>query len=140
MQRIEIDHDFKLPVERVYAFLAEHDNLGPIFAPFKVRHLTDGETTRSGVGSARKLTIAGQAPVVETVTEAVPNERIVYGITKGSPLKNHRGVMEFSSTPTGSRLHYVIEFGSKIPGVDIAAAKILSLGIRRGLAKVDDLA
>jgi hypothetical protein len=27
MQRIDIEHDFALPVERVYAYLPEHENL-----------------------------------------------------------------------------------------------------------------
>ena len=30
MQRIEITQDFALPVDRVYAFLSEHENLGPL--------------------------------------------------------------------------------------------------------------
>ena len=137
MQRLEFDQDFSVPVERIYAFLAEHENLGLIFAPMKVERLTDGTDSRNGVGSSRTLTLAGQAPFVETVTEATPNERIVYKITKGSPLKNHQGVLEFSSTPTGSHLHYTIEFASKIPGIDVMVAQGLKRGVAKGLSKVE---
>jgi hypothetical protein len=29
--RVDITHDFGLPAERVYAYLAEHEHLGPLF-------------------------------------------------------------------------------------------------------------
>ena len=30
MQRVDITHDFTLPIERVYAYLSEHENLEPL--------------------------------------------------------------------------------------------------------------
>lgn len=138
MQRLVFDQDFTLPVERVFDYLAEHEHLGLLFAPITVERLTDGADSRNGVGSARTMKLAGQLPFVETVTEAIPNERIVYKITKGSPLKDHQGVMEFSALPSGgSHLHYEISFGSKIPGVDIAVGKALKRSVSKGLAQVD---
>ena len=138
MQRLVFDQDFTLPVERVYAYLAEHEHLGILFAPIKVERLSDGTDSRNGVGSSRKMSLAGQLPFVETTTEAVLNERIAYKITKGSPLKNHHGVMEFSPLPTGgSHLHYAIEFGSKIPGVDVVVGKALTRSVTAGLKKID---
>ena len=138
MQRLVFDQDFTLPIERVYDYLAEHEHLQVLFAPIKVERLNDGTDSRNGVGSARKLSLAGQLPFVETVTEAIPNERIAYKITKGSPLKNHSGVMQFTSLPSGgSHLHYVIEFGSKIPGVDIVIGKAIARSVSAGLKKVD---
>ena len=138
MQHLVFDHVFTLPVERVYEFLAEHENLELLFAPIAIKRLRDGADSRNGVGSARTMTIAGQMPFVETVTEAIPNKRIVYEITKGSPLKDHRGVMEFSALPSGgSQLHYTIDFGSKIPGVDMIVAKGLTRSVKKGLPLVD---
>ena len=141
MQRLVFDQDFTLPVERVFDYLAEHENLGVLFAPISVARLNDGTDSRNGAGSARTLTLAGQLPFVETVTESIPNERIVYKITKGSPLKNHQGVMEFASLPNGgSRLHYVIEFGSKLPGVDVVVAHGIKRSVTKGLKLVDSKA
>lgn len=136
MQRIDITQDFALPVDRVYAYLAEHEHLGPLFGA-KVSRVRDGDTSRNGAGSVRRLQVPPLPPFEETVTDAVEGERIAYRITKGSPLKDHRGVMEFSSTPTGSRLHYVIEFGAVVPGLDRVVKLGLERSIRKGLKTVD---
>jgi uncharacterized protein YndB with AHSA1/START domain len=136
MQRIEIDHDFSLPVERVYAYLAEHENLEAIFGA-KIARVRDGEDSRNGAGSVRQLRIGILPPFEETVTNAVPNERIDYKITKGSPLRNHHGSMAFSATGTGSHLHYVIEFGAVLPGLDRVIKPGLERAIRKGLTSVD---
>lgn len=136
MQRIQVRQDFTLPVERVYAYLAEHEHLGPLFGA-TITRLRDGDTERNGVGSVRQLKIGPLPALQETIVEAVPNERIVYRITKGSPLKNHRGVMEFTATSTGSRLDYLIEFGSVVPGLDRIIKPALERNVRKGLQTVD---
>ncbi len=128
MQRIEIDQDFSKPVERVYAYLAEHENLGPLFG-VKITRVRDGDTERNGVGSVRALRLAVLPPFEETVTEAIPNELIRYRITKGSPLRDHHGEMRFTPLGTGTHLRYVIEFGAVAPGLD----KIIKLGLERSL-------
>jgi uncharacterized protein YndB with AHSA1/START domain len=139
MQRIEIDHDFALPVERVYAYLSEHENLGPLFGA-KIARVRDGDTERNGAGSVRQLRIGLLPPFEETVTAAVPNERIDYRITKGSPLRNHSGTMRFTSTGSGSHLNYVIEFGAVVPGLDRIVKPALERNICNGLKSVDQRA
>lgn len=141
MQKIAVEHDFDVSVERAYAFLSEHENLTNLF-PAKITRLKDGDDgTRNGVGSVRKLRIAVLPPFEETVTNAVPNELVEYRITKGSPLRNHRGKMTFSPREGGgSHLRYEIEFGAVVPGLDVVVAKALEGNIRKGLAKVDSLA
>jgi uncharacterized protein YndB with AHSA1/START domain len=139
LQRVEITHDFTLPVSRVYAHLAEHEHLAPLFGA-TIRRVRDGDDSRNGAGSVRALRVGPGPWFEETITEAVPDERIAYRISRGSPLRDHRGVMTFTPTPEGSRLHYVIEFRSAVPGL----AKVVQLGltrtITRGLRKVDHLA
>ena len=136
MQRVDITHDFALPVERLYAYLAEHENLGPLFGA-KVERVKDGATSRNGEGSVRRLQVVPLPPFEETVTKAVPNELIEYRITKGGILRDHLGTMRFSPTATGSRLHYVIEFGAKAPGLDRVVKKSLERSIAKGLAQVE---
>jgi uncharacterized protein YndB with AHSA1/START domain len=133
MQQIRISQDFALPVQRVYAYLAEHENLGPLFGA-RVTRLCDGATSRNGVGSVRRLKVGPMPAFEETVTEAVENERLGYRITKGSPLRDHRGLMEFRPTATGSHL---IEFGTAVPGLDRVIKLGLQRSIRRGLATLD---
>jgi uncharacterized protein YndB with AHSA1/START domain len=136
MQRVDITHDFPLPVERVYAHLAEHENLEPLFGA-KVSRVRDGDTSRNGEGSVRRLRVAPLPPFEETVTKAVPNEVIEYRITKGGILRDHVGTMRFSSTDTGSRLHYVIEFGAVAPGLDRVVKKSRERSIPKGLREVE---
>lgn len=139
MSRVDITHEFALPVERVYAHLAEHENLAPLFGA-KVWRLRDGDTSRNGTGSVRRLRLGPGPTFDETVVEAVEPELIRYRITRGSPLRGHEGVMRFTPTPTGSRLHYVIEFGSAVPGLAAVVRLGLTRTITRGLKRVESLA
>ncbi len=144
MQRLVIEHDFALPVERVYAYLSEHENLGPLFGA-TITRLRDGDSSRNGAGSVRRLRVGLLPGFEETVTSAVPNEQIDYRITRGSPLRNHRGSMTFSRQPssgrgTGSHLRYVLEFGAAVPGLDRLVKRTLHRSIAKGLASVDSKA
>ena len=136
MQRVEISHDFPLPVERVYAYLAEHEHLEPLFGA-KISRVRDGETSRNGVGSVRRLKVGPLPPFEETVTQAVPDELIEYRITKGGILRDHVGTMRFSPTPTGSTLHYVIDFRGVVPGLDRVVKASLDRSIPKGLQQVE---
>ena len=139
MQRIEITYDFALPVERVYAFLSEHENLGPLFAA-KVTRIRDGASGRNGAGSVRSLKIGLLPAFQETVTEAIVDQRIAYRITRGSPLRGHSGQMDFSPLGSGSRLVYVIEFGAILPGLARLIKFGLERNVRTGLKTVDSTA
>jgi uncharacterized protein YndB with AHSA1/START domain len=133
-QRIEIVKEFSAPVDRLFAYLGEHENLGAIFAPAKIKRISDGKGARNGVGSAREMKVLVGPSFVETVTAYKENELIEYRITRGSPLKNHHGVMRFYPTATGgSRLHYTIVFEGKFPLVAQLIKPGLEMGIRRGL-------
>lgn len=130
MQRVELHQDYSLPVERVFAYLSEHEHLGPLFGA-KIKRLSNGNESRNGVGSSRQLRIAIMPPFVETVTAMIPNELIEYKITKGSPLRDHVGRMVFTPHGTGCHLDYTIEFGAVLPGID----KVVKLGLQRSLEK-----
>lgn len=137
MQRVVVDQEFSVPVERAFAYLSEHENLEALFGA-EITRLRDGtDGTRNGVGSVRQLKVGPLPPFEETVTEVVPNELIRYRITKGSPLRDHEGVMQLSQTPTGSRLHYEISFRAVVPGLDRVIAAGLRKNIAKGLRRVD---
>jgi uncharacterized protein YndB with AHSA1/START domain len=140
LHRVELSHTFALPPARVFAFLSEHENLSLLFrAP--VRRLRSGERFRNGVGSCRRIGPAAPLGFEETVVEFVPDETIVYRITRGGPLRDHRGTMRFSALPDGgSRLDYEIRFGSRVPGLAAAVARLLDRSIASGLRRVEELA
>jgi len=136
MATVHETYDFNVPVERLYSYFSEHGNLKTIFG-IDVERLSEGDSEPNGVGSVRKLSVKGVLPFEETITEAIPNERIEYRITKGSPLRDHLGIMVFSSTGDGgSHLDYTITFGAAVPGLDRVIGAGLSRSMRRGFPKV----
>lgn len=134
---VHVQHDFTASPDRVFGYLAEHENLADIFGA-KIERLQDGTTERNGVGSVRKLKIGALPPFEETVDEFVPNELIVYRITKGSPLRGHVGTMKFSpGAGGGTHLDYRIRIASHIPGLAPVVALGLSKNLSKGLNGVD---
>ncbi len=137
LSHVHVTHDFSAPVERVFAYLAEHENLEALFGT-RIERVRDGDTERNGVGSCRRLSFNGLLPFEETVTEVVPDERIVYRITKGSPMRGHQGTMDFAPTSGGgTHLDYRIRLGSAVPGLAPLIAKVLHGRIAAGLRKLD---
>ncbi len=138
--RVHVSHDFAKPPERVFAHLAEHENLGPLFNA-KVTRVRDGDSDRNGVNSVRRLKVGPLPPFEETVREFAAPERIVYRITKGGPLKDHIGVMEFSPTPSGgTHLEYNIRIASSVPGLAPIVTAALTRDISKNLPLVDERA
>jgi uncharacterized protein YndB with AHSA1/START domain len=134
---VVVDHVFAKPPERIFAYLAEHENLAELFGA-KITRLKDGDDgNRNGVGSVRKLQIGPLPPFEETVTEFEPPRQIVYRITKGSPLRDHVGVMTFSPQGDGTQFHYDIRLASPVPGIAAIVRASLTRTIVENLAKVE---
>jgi uncharacterized protein YndB with AHSA1/START domain len=135
MQRVHVVQDFPQPVEELFDYLSEQENLEPLFGA-KVKRLTDGtDGTRNGAGASRELRVGPTPGFVETNIEVIPNELVRYRITKGGMLKNHEGVMRFSPQGDGSRLDYRIEFDGKAPGIGPLVKRMLTRNISAGLRK-----
>jgi uncharacterized protein YndB with AHSA1/START domain len=131
MSQVHIIQNFPQPVEQVFGYLAEHEHLEPLFGA-KIRRLTDGsDGTRNGAGSSREMRVGPLPAFVETTIEVIPNELIRYRITKGGILKDHEGVMRFSSQGDGSQLDYTITFDGKVPGI----APVVKMSLDRSVAK-----
>ena len=136
MATVHESRDYDAPVERLFAYFSEHSNLKTVFG-LDVERIKEGETEPNGVGSVRKMSAKGLMPFEETITEVIPNERIEYRVTKGTPLRDHLGVMVFSSTGSGgSHLDYTITFDTAVPGMDRVIAAGIRRSLRRGLPKV----
>ena len=137
-QRVHITHEFKSDPQTVFDKLAEHENLGPVFGA-NITRVSDGATSRNGIGSVRRLKIGPLPAFEETTTSAEPNTLIEYKITKGSPLRGHWGRQELTPTAGGgTRLSYTIGFDSAIPGLAALVGKVLASAITKGLPKLAD--
>lgn len=140
-ERVRVVRDCSKSVERVFAFLAEHENLAKIFPPAKISVLREGtDGTRNGVGSVRILRIGPLPPIEETNTRIVPNELIEYAITRGSPLREHWGRIAFEPRGEGARITYTIGMEAVVPGLAALIARALTIAIKKGLRTVDRLA
>lgn len=135
VQRVHVTQEFPQPVEDVFAYLTEAENLQPLFGA-KITCLSEGsDGTHNGTGASRELRVGPLPGFVETNTEVIPNELVRYRITRGGILKNHEGVMRFSRQGSGSRLDYTIDFDGKLPGVGAAVKLMLTRSITAGLQK-----
>ena len=80
----------------------------------------------------------GAATFEETVTLFQPDELIEYRITKGSPLRDHVGIMRFSPLPGGgTHLDYRIRIASRVPGLSPLVRAVLQRNLTKGLATVE---
>ncbi|MGI9085860.1 MAG: SRPBCC family protein [Aeromicrobium sp.] len=135
-QRVHVTHMFRSDPAAVFEALAEHENLGRVFGA-KITRLRDGDASRNGVGSMRRLKPGPLPAFEETVTAADPNTLIEYRVTKGTPLKGHWGVQRLTPTADGgTQLDYRIGFDAPAPGMAALIGKVLTLQISRGLPKL----
>ena len=138
VQKIDINMEFRRPVGELFALLRDHEKMGPILGA-NVKRTRDGKDSLNGLGSVRTLNIGPLPSFDETVTAFEKDKLVEYKITRGSPLKNHKGVMQFyPSGSGGSKLHYMIEFESKIPLLGPVVRAGLENSIRRGLKKLQE--
>lgn len=134
-QKIEIVQDYDKPLAEVFAVLSDHNRLGKVLG-VPVKRIRDGENSANGVGSVRRIGV-GPLSIEETVTALSPNRSIDYRITKGGgPVRNHHGRIQFSGSGRGSRVNWVIQFDSPVPGVGPLVRAVLNQAIRMGLKRV----
>lgn len=136
-QLITINQTFNAPVSQVFATLSDHEKFGEICG-ISMKRVVDGKSNINGLGSIREIKIGLLPAFQETITKFIENERLEYRITKGSPIKNHLGVLVFSEKAGKTELNYTIELESKIPFTTFLIKTVLGLGIRQGLKRYAD--
>ena len=122
-QSVRFTEYFDAPPAKVFPYFARHETFGamaggPVAAKLKfIRRIRIGNSIKSpdGVGSVRRI---GYGPLgfEETVRTSDVGKLIEYYISRGSPLKNHLGRIEFHDDAGGTRVDYVITFEPKLPG------------------------
>lgn len=137
-QRVHVTHTYRSDPATVFEALSEHENLGIIFGA-KISRVRDGESSRNGPGSTRRLKIGPLPAFEETVTAAEPNSLIEYAVSKGGPLKGHWGVQRLTPTAAGgTELDYRIGFDMAMPGAAGVVGKVVQMRIAQGLGKLVD--
>lgn len=136
-QKIDITFDFPQPVEKIFAWFSDHNNLSLVFFPYKVKRIVDGHHQVNGVGSVRSLQVWPSPALEETVTAFEPNQRIEYKITAGvAPITDHYGTMLFSAYNGGTRFQHTIVFRGVVPVIGSVVRFTLEQTIRHGLEQL----
>ncbi len=138
---VHVEHTFTQPVERVFAFLAEHENLGAIFAPLRVERIADGQTERNGVGSCPPPEPVRPPAIRGDRRSSRPERAHRLQHHQGRPDEGPRGRHGVLHPPNGgSHLDYRIRFASAIPGLAAIMKRAVTRSIVQGLKKVDKAA
>jgi uncharacterized protein YndB with AHSA1/START domain len=133
-QRVHVTHTYTSDPATVFEVLSEHENLGPALGA-KVTRVRDGDASRNGAGSTRRLKIGPLPAFEETVTAAEPHSLIEYEISKGTPLKGHWGVQRLTPTADGgTELDYQIGFD--LPLLAGVVGKAITMQLSKGLGKL----
>ena len=113
-EKIEIEQSFNAPVETIFNILTDHESFGNVISTVIKRVVDSSEANKNGVGSVRRISAFPFPSFEETVVTFKPNQLMEYKVSKGSPIKNHKGRMEFSEESGITRLYYTIEFDPKL--------------------------
>ncbi|MFI6871675.1 SRPBCC family protein [Nocardia sp. NPDC050406] len=124
MASTTVDTVIAAPRETVYKLLSDRDALSA-YLPIQISLVTPGAGSPSGVGARYKLGVGGLGVTEETV-ELVPNERMVYKIVAGAPVKRHFGTITFADAPGGTRVVYTMDSEPSLP----VPAKALEVGLK----------
>ena len=137
VQHIKIIQRFHAPVDTIFGLLTDHEAFGRIINA-KMKRVVDSQgENKNGLGSVRRSIPLPGFAVEETVVTFEPNRLMEYTVSKGSPIKNHRGRMEFSHDRGTTQLNYTIDFEPKCPFllfgplIKMAVGKVIGNGLKR---------
>ncbi len=137
-QQIQIRQLFKAPVDTIFNILTDHEAFGQVINA-KIKRVVDSQgKNKNGVGSVRRISTFPVPAFEETVVAFEPNQLMEYVISKGSPIKNHKGRMEFSDEQGQTRLVYTIVYDPKLPFLFLGSIlkKAIEKPIREGLQRL----
>ncbi|MBB3167312.1 SRPBCC family protein [Simiduia aestuariiviva] len=136
LQCLVMDYHFPCSPEVLFERLTDHEQFGKLIGQ-SIKRIQDGpESTPNGVGSVRRIHLAPGISFDETVVDYEAPRRMVYRVSRGSPIKNHRGELLFHATDDGTRLVYRIEFAPKLPGTGWLLGKLIRGPLDKGLRKL----
>ncbi len=137
-QHIEIRQSFNAPVETIFNILTDHESFGKVIAT-KIQRVVDSpDENKNGVGSVRRISSFPVPAFEETVITFEPNQLMEYVVSKGSPIKNHKGRMEFSEEGGKTKLCYFIDYEPKLLLTPLSSVLKKAIGdpIRQSLVKL----
>ena len=139
-QKIQIRQAFKAPVDEIFNRLTDHETFGRVIGANSRRVVDSPESCKNAAGSVRQIKIFPGVVFEETVVRFEQDRLMEYVISKGSPVKNHKGSMRFSYDKGTTRLDYTINFEPRLPFFFLGAVleKTIETPIKKGLKRLAD--
>ena len=137
-QQIKITQLFNAPVDTIFSLLTDHEVFGQVINT-KIKRVVDSQgENKNGVGSVRRISAFPAPAFEETVVTFEPDRLMEYVISKGSPIKVHKGRMEFTDEQGQTRLNYTIDFEPKLPFLLLGSIlkNAIEKPIREGLVRL----
>ena len=136
MGRIEVEHTFAAPREKVWSRYTDHAGWTDWAGAGTVWLEREGEPHRDGVGCVRVIANPG-VRVREEVIAFEPPERMVYRLIGGPvPMTNHEGEVRFEDLGGSTRLVWRVRFDGTLPGSTWVLERGLPLLFRRILRRL----
>ena len=114
-QHIQIRQLFNAPVDTLFDILTDHESFGQVINANIKRVVDSPGENKNGIGSVRRISVFPAPAFEETVVAFEQNQLMEYAVSKGSPIKNHKGRMEFSDEQGNTWLNYTIDFEPRLP-------------------------
>lgn len=116
MQRVEVQHHFNAPIERVWARYTDHVSWSDWAGLGRVKLAREGAPAPNGVGCVREFTAGGMG-LQEEVVSFEPPRRMTYQIVRGGwPIADHFGEVSFAPRDGGTDVTWRCRFRSRVPG------------------------
>ena len=117
MQHVEVQHTFRVPLERVWARYTDHAAWGEWAGLGRVRLAQLGVPPPNGVGCVREFRSGGTTTQEEVLTYEPPH-RFTYALRRGPvPIADHLGEVMFEARDGGTLVTWRCRFRSRIPGL-----------------------
>jgi len=122
--------------DHVWDVLSDHEGMTHWGPGLSVTLRTEGVADRNGLGAVRVIAAPGPAPsIVEEVTAFEPGRRLGYKALSGVPLRNYQGDVVLRDVPGGTEISYTVSADQRVPLVERAAVKAISLVLLRALVR-----
>lgn len=136
-QCVRFQRQYQAPPQRLFALFSDHERFGKLLgAPCtRIKSAPEGSDP-NGVGSVRRIA-GGPVAIEETIVTSEAPTLIEYRVTRGGPLRNHFGRIQFNPQEGGgTELVYTIAFDPLLPLTGPAITWVLEQALGRALCRV----
>jgi uncharacterized protein YndB with AHSA1/START domain len=133
MRRIEVEHLYPHPAERVFRRYCDHASWSDWAGVGRVYLTREGSPDANGVGAVRAF--SANPGLREEVTAFEPPSRMEYRIVQGPlPIRDHHGEVFLTPEGSGTKLTWRVTFDTSLPGLGWVVERALTMVFRRMLA------